>query len=89
MEHLFPYYTSLGRYKGYIKGYIRDWIISFLTNRRQCVKVNGVVSDWAEVISSIPQGTVLGPLLFLIHIGDIGIEDLLTKEGSANDPKVL
>ena len=53
----------------------------FLSNRQQCIAVNGTTSSEAEVRSGIPQGSVLGPLLFLIHISDINYE---IAEGIAN-----
>ena len=60
--------------------FICRWICSYLTNRDQRVVIGGVSSESTPVISGVPQGSVLGPLLFLIYIDDVTAMPL--SEGS-------
>ena len=72
-----PHQRLLLKLKRYgIRGKTHKWIESFLTQRKQRVVVDGEFSDWVKVESSVPQGTVTGPLDFLLFINDLpnGIE---------------
>ena len=73
-----------------ITGKVYGWIKNFLSNRKQSVAVEGCMSSESNVTSGVPQGSVLGPILFLVHISDIDKEAHHCKVSSfADDTRIM
>jgi len=85
-----PHERLLQKLSSYgVRGKLLTWIRAFLSDRWQRAVVNGEAANWSVVTSGIPQGSVLGPLLFLIFINDL--PDALTSllKIFADDTKIF
>ena len=60
-----------------IRGITNDWFKSYLNNRTQQTKVNDFISEKIEITHGVPQGSILGTLLFLVYINDL--HDAVTR----------
>jgi len=65
------------------------WLKEWLSGRRQRVCVNGHMSSWKEVTSGVPQGSVLGPILFLVYINDLDSSLVSSVQKFADDTKLF
>jgi hypothetical protein len=66
-----------------------NWFSSYLTNRSQYVEINGVKSDMCTIQTGVPQGSILGPLLFLIYINDLYLASKFVSIMFADDTNLL
>jgi hypothetical protein len=72
-----------------IRGKLLKWLESFLSGRKQRVVIGDKKSSWTEVSSGVPQGSVLGPLLFIIYINDLVRELKSIVKIYADDTKLI
>ena len=73
-----------------IRGIACDWIKSYLSNREQQVSYNGVNSTFKNIDCGVPQGSILGPLLFIIYINDLSsVSEILTAILFADDTTLI
>ena len=84
-----PHRRLLQKQTGYgIRGRLLEWISGFLKGRKQRVCVRGKTSEWSDVRSGVPQGSVLGPLCFLVHVADMDAEVESVVQMFADDTKI-
>ena len=75
------------------KAFDRVWLLklaeSLLSNRCQCVVLSGQASSWAEIRAGVPQGSIFGPLFFLIYINDLSQNLKSTVKLFADDTSIF
>ena len=85
-----PHKRLISKLRGYgVEGRLLDWIQDFLSDRSQYVSVNGHCSESVPVTSGVPQGSVLGPTLFIYFINDLPLVTNLPMNIFADDTKAF
>jgi hypothetical protein len=72
-----------------IEGRLFDWLCDYLADRKIRVVINGQKSDWLSPNAGVPQGSILGPLLFLIFINDVVVDIETNIHLSADDTSLM
>ncbi len=57
-----------------IKGQLLEWLSNYLSNRHQCVVIEGEQSQYKSIHAGVPQGSILGPLLFIMYVNDAVVD---------------
>ena len=72
------------------RGIVYDWFKSYLSNRKQYVNIKDSRSDQQDIICGVPQGSILGPLLFILYVNDItNTSDILDFILFADDTTII
>ena len=71
-----------------VRGPLLNWLQSYLSGRQQRVVLEGAHSKWQNITAGVPQGSVLGPLLFLVYINDM-VNDIQSEAFLYADDSML
>ena len=92
VEANIKYYEILLRklHKYGVRGIVLDWFTSYLANITQYARLGNVESSFLQIVCGVPQGSILGPLLFLVHINDLAnFSDVLSFRLFADDANIF